>query len=150
MSDDHLVLIDDHTVVACSPADAAAHLADPEMIAAWFGARHEHDRTVIATATGRLELHRNREDWRPAQRSLMVDGTVAGMPCHAHLTLRGVIRPRAGNLLHEATEIWVHVELGPGPHPHQFAPTIRAVVRRGLEHLHLELDTEANTTDRHH
>jgi hypothetical protein len=42
--------------------------------------------------------------------------------------------------LHEVTELWVHVELGPAAEAIGIATAARAAIRRGLEHLRLELD----------
>lgn len=47
MKHDTVTLIDEHTVVACSITDAAAHLSAPATVAAWFGARYRPDRTTV-------------------------------------------------------------------------------------------------------
>lgn len=137
---DEVILIDDSVVVACSPADASACLDSPAAIAAWFGARRDGKRTTIPSPVGDLELHRVREDWRPAEGVLTIDGSTGPVRFHAYFTVRPSIRPRPGNYLHEVTELWVHVELGPAAGATGLAVAARAAIRRGLEHLRLELD----------
>ena len=137
---DELILIDDSVVVACSPPDASACLDSPEAIGAWFGARRVGNRTTIPSPAGDLELEREREDWRPAEGVLTIDGSTGPVRFHAYFTVRPSIRPRPGNHLHEVTELWVHVELGPAAGATGLAVAARAAIRRGLEHLRLELD----------
>lgn len=137
---DEMILIDDSVVLACSPPDASAYLDRPDAIAAWFGARREGSRTTIRSPAGDLELHREREDWRPSEGVLTVDGSAGPVRFHAYFTMRPSIRPEPGNYLHEVTELWVHVELGPAAQAAGMASTARVAIRRGLEHLRLELD----------
>ena len=137
---DEMIQIDDSVVLACSPPDASAYLDHPDAIAAWFGARREGNRTTIRSSTGDLELHREREEWRPSEGVLTIDGSAGPVRFHAYFTMRPSIRPEPGNYLHEVTELWVHVELGPAAQAAGMASTARVAIRRGLEHLRLELD----------
>ncbi len=137
---EEIILIDDHVVVACAPPDALACLEGPEAIAAWFDARRVGDRTTIRSSVGDLELHRDRQEWRPTEGVLTIDGTAGPVRFHAYFTLRATIRPDPNNYLHEVTELWAHVELGPVAQAHRAAAILRSAIRRGLDHLRLELD----------
>ncbi len=143
---DPITLIDEHTVVACPLDEAAAQLADPAAIAAWFGARNQADRTTVTAGATTLEFSRRHLDWQPDQHALIVDGTVDALRYHAHFTLRGAIRLRPQGTLYEATEIWAHLELAPAHAATTTAQAVQAVLCRGLEHLRLELDTEPEPT----
>lgn len=131
-------MIDDHVVVACAPADASACLGSGDAIGAWFDAHREGVWTTVRSSVGDLELHREREDWRPANGVLTVEGTAGPVRFHAYFTLRPTIR--LAPYLHEVTELWVHVELAPAAHARRAAAILRSAIRRGLEHLCLELD----------
>lgn len=138
MAHDVATIIDEHSVVSCSLAEAKIHFSDPAVVAAWFGARYEADRTTVDVESTRIEFRHHSVQWRPDQLAVMVDGTVRGICYHAYVTLRGVIGGAVGGGVHEATEIWAHVELSseaPG-----VASLIRTVLRRGLHHLSSELD----------
>src|SRR3546814_12700011 len=100
---DEMILIDDSIVLACSPPDASAYLDRPDAIAAWFGARREGNRTTIRSSAGDLELHREREDWRPAEGVLTIDGSAGPVRFHASFTMRPSIRTAPGNYLHVVT-----------------------------------------------
>lgn len=139
-SGEEIILIDDHVVVACTPPDASACLASPDAIAGWFDAHRAGDRTTVRSSVGDLELHREREDWRPADGVLTIDGTAGPVRFHAYFTLRPTIRPDPSSYLHEVTELWAHVELGPAAQAQRAAAILRGAIRRGLEHLALELD----------
>lgn len=136
-----IITIDDHTVVARRLADAAALLADPASIAGWFGARHDHDRTLVVADHATVAFRRHHEQWQLDRHALIVDGCVDALRYHAHLTLRSVARAGTRGSLHTGTEIWVHIELVPAHAAAATTAVIRNVIRRGLEHLHLGLDT---------
>lgn len=139
-SGEDVILIDDHVVVACAPPDASACLESPDAIAAWFDAHREGARTTIRSAVGDLELHREREDWRPLDGVLTIDGTAGPVRFHAYFTLRPTIRPDPSSYLHEVTELWAHVELGPAAQARRATAIFRSAIHRGLEHLRLEFD----------
>lgn len=138
MAHDDVIIIDEHIVVSCSVAEATIHFSEPAVVAAWFGARYESDCTTAEVGAIRIEFRHRSVQWRPDQRAVTVDGTVRGLPYHAYLTLRGVIAFGIGREVHEATEIWVHVELS--SEAPALAEPIRMVLRRGLDHLRAELD----------
>lgn|GEM_PF-2023242 len=138
--DDPPLELDEHIVLACSPADAAALFPDPGAIALWFGARRDDETMTLHQGGARLQMRVTNEEWLPAAHALVVDGAVDGLACRAHFTLRGVAAPEPGLPLAEATEVWVHVELERRPDVERVATPIRNAVRRGLEHLRSELD----------
>lgn len=138
MAHDVVTVIDEHTVVSCSVAEAEIHFTDPAAVAAWFGARYETHRTTIDAGATRIEFLHRPVQWQPEDRAVVAEGTVSGLSFYGYVTLRGVIRVGAGRGLHEVTEIWAHVELS--SRPSGVAGAIRAVLRRGLHHLRSELD----------
>lgn len=138
-----LLLIDDHLVVACTPADALACLDGPEVIAAWFAAQRQGAVTTITTPAGDLALRRTAQRW--AGGILTVDGTTGPLRYHAYLTVRAVVRPAADRILHEGAELWVHVELAPARYAGRAGTIIRHAIAHGLEHLRLELDTASHS-----
>lgn len=140
---DNLTLIDEHVVVACPVADAMTCLDGPNAIAGWFGARRGVTSTTIESAVGEFCLDDVREQRRPAQRVLIVDGVAGVVRCHGYLTLAPVIRHMRAGVLHHGTQIWVHVELAPANRAHHAAVIVRDAIVRGLEHLRLELDAES-------
>lgn len=141
MMNDDIVRIDDHVVVACTPADALSCLDGPAAIAAWFGAQRGRSQTTITSPAGDLVLERAHEEWRPDDGALMAVGTTGDLWFRAHLTVRGVILPDAHPYLHPGTEVWTHVELGPADHAAHARAVIQHVLRRGLDHLRMELNT---------
>lgn len=144
MAGDGLVFIDDHVTLACSPAEALACLDGPDAIAAWFGAQRSGARTTIGSSLGELTVVRDQQRWAPEEGLLVVDATVGSLRLHAYLTVRGVIRVDAARRPRPGSEVWAHVELGPAAHAERAAPIIADVVRRGLHHLRLELDTASD------
>lgn len=138
MTHDDVIIIDEHIVVSCSVAEATIHFSEPAVVAAWFGARYESDCTTVDVGATRIDFRHLPVQWRPDQLALTVDGTVRGHPYHAYLTLRGVIAVGVGGRVHEATEIWAHLELSSDAPA--LAEPIRVVLRRGLDHLRAELD----------
>lgn len=138
---DGIVRVDEHVVVACPPQDALTCLDGPTAIAAWFGGQRHGSRTTIASRAGDLVLERSHEDWLPEDGALLVVGTTGDLWFRAHLTVRAVMRPGAHPYLHPGTEIWTHVELGPADRALQASAVIQDVLRHGLDHLRLELDT---------
>ena len=138
---DAIVCVDDHVVVACDPQDALACLDGPSAIAAWFGGDRSGSRTTIASPAGHLVLERAHEEWLPDDGALLVVGTAGDLWFRAHLTVRSVMLSGAHPYLHPGTEIWTHVELGPADRAVQASAVIRDVLRHGLDHLRLELDT---------
>lgn len=138
---DGIVYIDEHVVVACLPQDALSCLDGPMAIAAWFGGHGCGSRTTIASAAGDLVLERAQEEWLPDDGALLVVGTTADLWFRAHLTVRAVMRPGAHPYLQPGTEIWTHVELGPANRASRAIAIIQDVLRFGLDHLRLELDT---------
>jgi len=137
-----LVLIDDHAVLACDPAEALTCLDGPEAITAWFGARRSADQTTLHGPAGDLCLDRAHQQWRPQDGLLSVDGTIGALHFHAQLTVRAVIRPTPERPWRAATEIWVHVELGPASLADGPGAILRTVIHRGLDHLRWELDAD--------
>ncbi|MDP1818321.1 MAG: hypothetical protein Q8K58_00320 [Acidimicrobiales bacterium] len=146
MGHDTITVIDEHAVLACSTAEANIHLSGPAAVAAWFGARCRPDRTTVDIGDTTLGFRHQKLEWHPDQQAVTVDGTVNGLHYQAHLTLRRVIRPGVDGDLHEATEVWAHVELTPARSAAPTARTIRAVLRRGLDHLRRELDASPYAT----
>jgi len=142
-ADNELLLIDDHLVVACTPADALACLEGPEVIAAWFAAHRHGATTTITTPAGDLVLQRTAERWLDG--ALTVDGTSGPLRYHAHFSVRAVIRPAVDGTLHQGSELWVHVELAPARYARRAATIIRHAIGHGLEHLRLELDATAQS-----
>ena len=138
---DELLLIDDHVVVACTPAEALACLDGPEVIAAWFGSHRRGATTTITTPAGDLVLQRTAERW--VEGTLTVDGTSGPLRYHAHFSVRPAIRPAADQTLREGSELWVHVELAPARYARRAATIIRQALGHGLEHLRRELDAAA-------
>jgi hypothetical protein len=126
---DRIVRLDEHVVVACPPEGALTCLDGPAAIAGWFGCQRHGSRTTIASRAGDLVLE------------LLVVGTTGDLWFRAHLTVRAVMRPGAHPYLHPGTEIWTHVELGPADRATHASEVIQDVLRRGLDHLRLELDT---------
>lgn len=138
---DGVLCIDDHVVVACRPQDALICLDGPMAIAAWFGGHRRGSRTTIASPAGDLILERVHEEWLPDDGALLVVGTTGDVWIRAHLTVRAVIQPDAHPYLHPGTEIWTHVELRPANRALQLHAVLHDILRRGLGHLRLELDT---------
>lgn len=138
MSRTAVTIIDEHAVVACSPADAAVHLSEPAAIAAWFGGRYGPGCTIVEVDRRTLEFRHDVVQERHAWSAVVVDGTVSGRRYHAYLTIRAVIRVGDAGQLHEAAEIWAHVEVASAPR--STTKAIRSLLRRGLDHLRLELD----------
>ena len=138
---DGIVYIDEHVVLACLPQDALSCLDGPMAIAAWFGGHGCGSRTTIGSAAGDLVLERAHEEWLPDAGALLVVGTTAELWFRAHLTVRAVMRSGAHPYLQPGTEIWTHVELGPATRASRPSTVIRDVLRFGLDHLRLELDT---------
>ena len=138
---DGIVHVDEHVVVACPLEEALTCLNGPTAIAAWFGGQRDGCRTSIGSRSGGLVLERAHEEWLPDDGALLVVGTAGDLWFRAHLTLRAVMRPGAHPYVHPGTEIWTHVELGPADRASQASAVIQDVLRHGLDHLRLELDT---------
>lgn len=141
MASDDLVFIDDHVSLACTPAEAMACFDGPDAVAAWFGAQRSGARTAISSPLGGLTVVREQQRWAPEEAVLIVDASVGSLRLYAYLTVRGVIRVDAEGRPRQGSEVWAHVELGPAANAERAAPIIGYVVRRGLHHLRLELDT---------
>jgi hypothetical protein len=137
---DDVLFIDDHLVVACTPGDVLRCLAGPPATAGWFGGHRDGFRTTITSPVGDLVLQRAHEEWRPDDGAYSVVGTTGDLWFRAHLTVRAVIRSDADQRLLQGSELWGHVELGPAGQATHAGVVIRQVLRRGLEHLRLELD----------
>jgi hypothetical protein len=138
---DRIVRVDEHVVVACPPQEALSCLNGPSAIAAWFGSQRHGSRSTIASTSGVLVLERAHEEWVPDDGALLVVGTTGDLWFRAHLTVRAVMRSGTPSCLHPGTEIWTHVELGPADGAAHASEVIQDVLRRGLDHLRLELDT---------
>ena len=138
---DRIVRLDEHVVVACPPEGALTCLDGPAAIAGWFGCQRHGSRTTIASRAGDLVLERAYEEWRRDDGALLVVGTTGDLWFRAHLTVRAVMRSGTPSCLHPGTEIWTHVELGPADGAAHASEVIQDVLRRGLDHLRLELDT---------
>lgn len=134
------MFIDDSVILACLTRDALACLQDPDAIAGWFDARRTPTHTTLHGPRPTLVLTRNHEDWRPDDGALALDTTAGPVRIHATLTLRAVMRITARQHLRQGTQIWVHVELAPATSARRITPVLRKTIRRGLEHLLLELD----------
>jgi len=134
-----VTIIDEHIVVASSPGDATAHLSDPAAIAAWFGARYRTGCTTADVGGRTLEFRHDATQWCADLSAIIAEGTVSGCRFQAYLTVRGLIRVGDGGDLYESAEIWVHVEVAAARRSGT-VNAIRALLRRGLDHLHLELD----------
>lgn len=139
MAHEPVTVIDEHIVVACSPSEAAVHLSEPAAIATWFGVRYRPGCTTADVGGRTLEFRHDATRWRADLSAIIADGTVSGSRFQAYLTVRGLIRVGDGGDLYEGAEIWAHVEVAAAPRS-ATVKTIRALLRRGLDHLHLELD----------
>jgi hypothetical protein len=134
-------LIDDSVVVACALPEAKTVLHDPSSVASWFGATRVAEGIIIQTTGERsLVFKPDRLVWLAHEHALVAEGAVASLRYCAHVTLRSVIQAQSSGTLGDATEIWVHVELTPARAAAWTAALLREAIRRGLEHLRLELD----------
>ena len=138
---DGSIWLDEHIVVACPPRDALECLNGPDAIAGWFGCKRVGSQTTIASGGGDLVVERAHEEWLPDDGALLVIGTTGDVWLRAHLTVRAVMQPGAHPYLHPGTEIWTHLELGPARRASRFTALLQDVLRNGLDHLRLELDT---------
>jgi hypothetical protein len=106
----------------------------------WFDARRGPAHTTLRASGRQLVLAQRHVDWRPENGVLLIEAIAGPVRINPHLTVRAVIRVATPQRLRQGTEIWVHVDLAPTPEAHPIAPALRTTVRRGLEHLRLELD----------
>lgn len=138
---DGSVCVDEHIIVACPPRDALECLNGPAAIAGWFGCKRLGPPTTIVSPRGDLVLDLAHEEWAPDDGALLVVGTTGDLWLRAHLTVRAVMQPGAHPYAHPGTEIWTHLELGPAHRASGLTALLQDVLRDGLEHLRLELDT---------
>jgi hypothetical protein len=134
-------LIDDSVVVSCTLSEAKSVLHDPWSVASWFGATRGAGEMVVRTTGKRsLVFKPDRVVWLAHEHALVAEGAVASLRYCAHVTLRSVIQTQGSGTVADATEIWVHVELMPARAAAWAVGLLQDAIRRGLEHLRLELD----------
>ena len=131
-----------HRIVACSLAEARQFLGDPERASDWFhGLTRSPDGRQFHIRNGR-----RRSIEMTGDDAALSDGTgiyfvgqAHGADVEALLTMRSVLLRATASRFRTGTEIWIHVEIAPGPVTRRSLDLLDTLIPPALDRIASEL-----------